>query len=158
MGGVRCSRDNGPPLVEDERIKLLTFTGSPAVGWDLKSRAGRKRVTLELGGDAAVIVNDDADVASAAERVAWGGFAYAGQTCISVQRVYVHEKVYDAFARELVGRVEALAVGDPLDEATDVGPVIDRSNAERIEEWLGEAEEGGDKEPDRGREDGEPRW
>jgi glyceraldehyde-3-phosphate dehydrogenase (NADP+) len=100
-------------------------------------------VTLELGGNAAVIVNDDADVAYAAERVAWGGFAYAGQTCISVQRVYVHEKVYDEFARELVRRVEALAVGDPLDEATDVGPVIDRSNAERIEEWLEEAKAAG---------------
>jgi len=138
-----CSTETARPLVEDERIKLLTFTGSPLVGWGLKSRAGRKRVTLELGGNAAVIVNDDADVAFAAERVAWGGFAYAGQTCISVQRVYVHEKVYDAFARELVGRVEALAVGDPLDEATDVGPVIDNSNADRIEEWLEEAKAAG---------------
>ena len=138
-----CSTETARPLVEDERIKLLTFTGSPLVGWGLKSRAGRKRVTLELGGNAAVIVNDDADVAFAAERVAWGGFAYAGQTCISVQRVYVHEKVYDAFARELVGRVEALAVGDPLDEATDVGPVIDNSNADRIEEWLEEARAAG---------------
>ena len=138
-----CSTETARPLVEDERIKLLTFTGSPLVGWGLKSRAGRKRVTLELGGNAAVIVNDDADVAYAAERVAWGGFAYAGQTCISVQRVYVHEKVYDDFARELVRRVEALAVGDPLDEATDVGPVIDNSNADRIEEWLEEAKAAG---------------
>ncbi len=100
-------------------------------------------MTLELGGNAAVIVNDDADVAYAAERVAWGGFAYAGQTCISVQRVYVHEKVYDEFAQELVRHVEALVLGDPLDEATDVGPVIDRSNAERIEEWLEEARAAG---------------
>jgi acyl-CoA reductase-like NAD-dependent aldehyde dehydrogenase len=134
-----CTTETARPLVEDDRIKLLTFTGSPSVGWGLKSRAGRKRVTLELGGNAAVIVNDDADVGYAAERVAWGGFAYAGQTCISVQRVYVHERVYDAFARELVRRVEALEVGDPLDEAIDVGPVIDRVNAERIEEWLEEA-------------------
>jgi acyl-CoA reductase-like NAD-dependent aldehyde dehydrogenase len=138
-----CSTRTAGPLVEDDRIKLLTFTGSPVVGWGLKSRAGRKRVTLELGGNAAVIVNDDADVAYAAERVAWGGFAYAGQTCISVQRVYVHDKVYEAFARELVRRVEALAVGDPLDEATEVGPVIDHSNAERIEEWLEEAKAAG---------------
>jgi glyceraldehyde-3-phosphate dehydrogenase (NADP+) len=138
-----CTIETARPLVEDDRIKLLTFTGSPVVGWGLKGRAGRKRVTLELGGNAAVIVNDDADVGYAAERVAWGGFAYAGQTCISVQRVYVHEKVYDAFARELVGLVEALTVGDPLDEATDVGPVIDRSNAERIEEWLEEAKAAG---------------
>jgi acyl-CoA reductase-like NAD-dependent aldehyde dehydrogenase len=138
-----CSTETARPLVEDDRIKLLTFTGSPVVGWGLKGRAGRKRVTLELGGNAAVIVNDDADVAYAAERVAWGGFAYAGQTCISVQRVYVHERVYDAFARELVSRVEALAVGNPLEEATDVGPVIDSSNAERVEEWLEEAKAAG---------------
>jgi acyl-CoA reductase-like NAD-dependent aldehyde dehydrogenase len=138
-----CTTETARPLVEDERIKLLTFTGSPAVGWDLKGRAGRKRVTLELGGNAAVIVNDDADVAYAAERVAWGGFAYAGQTCISVQRVYVHENVYDAFAQKLVNLAEALTVGDPLDEATDVGPVIDGPNAERIEEWLEEAKAAG---------------
>ncbi|HKI90996.1 MAG TPA: aldehyde dehydrogenase family protein [Gaiellaceae bacterium] len=134
-----CSTDTAKPLVEDDRIKLLTFTGSPVVGWGLKSRAGRKRVTLELGGNAAVIVHSDADVDYAAERVAWGGFAYAGQTCISVQRVYVHEDVYDRFASELVRRVEALVVGDPLDEATDVGPVIDTSNADRVGEWLDEA-------------------
>ncbi len=82
--------ENARPLVEDDRIKLLTFTGSPAVGWGLKTRAGRKRVTLELGGNAAVIVNSDADVPYAAERIAWGGFTNAGQTCISVQRVFVH--------------------------------------------------------------------
>ncbi len=133
------STDVARPLVEDDRIKLLTFTGSPAVGWALKSRAGRKRVTLELGGNAAVIVHRDADVAYAAERIAWGGFTNAGQTCISVQRVYVHADVHDLFVRELVDRVESLKVGDPLDEETDVGPVIDASNADRIEEWLDEA-------------------
>jgi acyl-CoA reductase-like NAD-dependent aldehyde dehydrogenase len=133
------STDVARPLVEDDRIKLLTFTGSPSVGWALKSRAGRKRVTLELGGNAAVIVHRDADVAYAAERIAWGGFTNAGQTCISVQRVYVHADVHDLFVRELVDRVESLKVGDPLDEETDVGPVIDASNADRIEEWLDEA-------------------
>ncbi|MGH2934473.1 MAG: aldehyde dehydrogenase family protein [Gaiellaceae bacterium] len=138
-----CTTETARPLVEDDRIKLLTFTGSPAVGWGLKARAGRKRVTLELGGNAAVIVHEDADVAYAAERVAWGGFAYAGQTCISVQRVLVHQRVYDAFVAELVRRVEALVVGDPLDEGTDVGPVIDAANAERIEEWLDEARASG---------------
>lgn len=138
-----CSTDTARPLVEDDRIKLLTFTGSPVVGWGLKGRAGRKRVTLELGGNAAVIVHSDADVDYAAERVAWGGFAYAGQTCISVQRVYVHEDVYDRFASELVRRVDALVVGDPLDEATDVGPVIDTSNADRVGEWLDEARAAG---------------
>ena len=127
------------PLVEDDRIRLLSFTGSPAVGWDLKRRAGRKRVTLELGGNAAVIVHRDADVAYAAERTAWGGFSYAGQSCISAQRIYVHDDVYDAFVRDLVERTGRLVVGDPLDERTDVGPVIDATAAERIEAWVGEA-------------------
>ncbi len=136
---VSCSTETARPLVEDERIKLLTFTGSPVVGWALKGRAGRKRVTLELGGNAAVIVNHDADVAFAAERVAWGGFAYAGQTCISVQRVYVHDRVYDAFATDLLRRVDQLVVGDPLDEATDIGPLIDADAAQRVEDWIGEA-------------------
>src|SRR5581483_3731477 len=140
---VPSSTDAARPLVEDDRIRLLTFTGSPAVGWGLKTRAGRKRVTLELGGNAAVIVAADADASYAAERVAWGGFGYAGQTCISVQRVYVHSSLYDAFVADLVGRVEALQVGDPLDEQTDVGPLIDSGAAERVEEWLAEAVEGG---------------
>ncbi len=131
------------PLVEDERIRFLSFTGSPAVGWALKSRAGRKRMTLELGGNAGVIVHRDADLSYAAERVAWGGFSNAGQSCISVQRVYVHSDVYEAFRDELVRRVKALKVGDPLDETTDVGPVIDPSAAERVEAWVEEARQGG---------------
>jgi glyceraldehyde-3-phosphate dehydrogenase (NADP+) len=138
-----CSTDTARPLVEDDRIKLLTFTGSPVVGWGLKNKAGRKRVTLELGGNAAVIVNDDADVEYAAERIAWGGFTNSGQTCISVQRVFVHEKIYDRFTQELVRRVEALKVGDPLDPDVDVGPVIDAGNADRIEEWIDEAKAAG---------------
>jgi acyl-CoA reductase-like NAD-dependent aldehyde dehydrogenase len=131
------------PLVEDERIRLLTFTGSPAVGWGLKGQAGRKRVTLELGGNAGVIVHKDADLKYAAERVTWGGFQYAGQSCISVQRVYIHADVYEAFCDELVRRVNALKVGDPLDETTDVGPVIDQGAAERVEAWVEEARQGG---------------
>ncbi len=131
------------PLVEDERIKLLTFTGSPAVGWDLKRRAGRKRVTLELGGNAAVIVHEDADFDYAVERVAWGGFAYSGQSCISVQRVYVHDRLYDRFAEALVARVQALKMGDPLDETTDIGPLIDLTAAERVEAWVEEARAAG---------------
>jgi glyceraldehyde-3-phosphate dehydrogenase (NADP+) len=138
-----CSTETARPLVEDDRIKKLSFTGSPEVGWALKQRAGRKRVTLELGGNAAVIVNEDADVDFAAERIAWGGFSYAGQTCISVQRVYVHRRVYDRFVSELVRRVEALKVGDPLDPQTDVGPLIDTANADRVEEWLEEAKAAG---------------
>lgn len=133
------------PLVEDDRIKLLTFTGSPAVGWRLKTRAGHKRVTLELGGNAGVIIHNDADVPYAAERVAWGGFSYAGQSCISVQRVYVHQDVYDRFLNDFIPRVKALKVGDPLDEATDVGPMIDPGAAERVEEWVAEAQKEGAK-------------
>jgi acyl-CoA reductase-like NAD-dependent aldehyde dehydrogenase len=138
-----CTTDTARPLVEDDRIKLLTFTGSPVVGWGLKNKAGRKRVTLELGGNAAVIVHADADVEYAAERIAWGGFTNSGQTCISVQRIYVHDSIYDRFTKLLVEKVEQLKVGDPLDEDVDVGPVIDSSNADRIDEWLDEAKQAG---------------
>ncbi len=140
---VASTTQAAAPLVEDERIRFLTFTGSPAVGWALKRRAGRKRVTLELGGNAGVIVHRDADLKYAAERVAWGGFSYAGQSCISVQRVYIHADVYDAFRDELVRRVKVLKVGNPLDEDTDVGPLIDRGAAERVEAWVEEARQGG---------------
>ncbi len=142
---IPSSTQDAKPLIEDERIKLMTFTGSPAVGWGLKTQAGRKRVTLELGGNAGVIVHSDGDLAYAAERVAWGGFSYAGQSCISVQRIYVHDSVYDRFVEELVRRVKALKYGDPLDEATDVGPVIDRGAAERVETWVAEAKKDGAK-------------
>ncbi len=140
---VPCSTVDAAPLVEDERLKLLTFTGSPAVGWSLRARAGRKPVTLELGGNAGVIVHRDAAVSYAAERVVWGGFSYSGQSCVSVQRVYVHADVYDAFKEELLTRVGALVTGDPLDEATDVGPMIDPQAAERVEAWIAEAVQGG---------------
>jgi acyl-CoA reductase-like NAD-dependent aldehyde dehydrogenase len=137
------STQDAAPLVEDERIRALTFTGSPVVGWGLKQRAGRKRVTLELGGNAGVIVHHDADIAYAAERITWGGFSYAGQSCISVQRVFVHEEVYEEFLAAFTERVRALRVGDPLDEATDVGPVINRGEAERVATWVEEAREDG---------------
>lgn len=140
---VPSATKDAAPLVADPRIKLLTFTGSPAVGWALKAKAGMKRVTLELGGNAGVIVHDDADIDYAAERVAWGGFSYAGQSCISVQRVYIAQKVYEDFAEALVPRVKALVVGDPLDEKTDVGPMIDVGAAERLDNWVGEAKTGG---------------
>jgi acyl-CoA reductase-like NAD-dependent aldehyde dehydrogenase len=139
---VPSTTAHAAPLVEDPRIKLLTFTGSPAVGWGLKGRAGMKRVTLELGGNAAVIVHADADTAYAAERIAWGGTTNSGQTCISVQRVYVHDSL-ESFEDELVQRFEQLVVGDPLDEATDVGPLISEGDAERVEQWLQEAVDGG---------------
>ena len=136
---VPSSTAAAAPLVEDDRIKLLSFTGSPAVGWALRQRAGRKRVTLELGGNAPVIVHADADAAYAAERVAWGGFVQSGQTCISVQRVYVHSSLYDSFAADLVGRAEQLVVGDPLADDTDIGPLIDDGAADRVGRWLDEA-------------------
>ena len=142
---VPSTTRDASPLVEDERIKLLSFTGSPAVGWDLKRRVGRKRVTLELGGNAAVIVHHDADVAHAAERVTWGGFTYAGQSCISAQRIYVHERIYEQFSSELLRRTEALKAGDPLNEETDLGPVIDDGAADRIGEWIDEAKAAGAK-------------
>lgn len=131
------------PLAEDERFKLLTFTGSPVVGWDLKRKAGAKRVTLELGGNAGVIVHSDADLAKAAERVAVGGYSYAGQSCISVQRIFVHEQVYDRFVKELVPRVEALKVGHPLDEESDLASLITENDARRVREWLDEATDAG---------------
>jgi glyceraldehyde-3-phosphate dehydrogenase (NADP+) len=140
---VPCTTQSADPLVEDHRIKKLTFTGSPAVGWALKARAGMKKVTLELGGNAGVIVHSDADVSYAAERVAWGGFSYAGQSCISVQRIYLHNDIYEGFVDELIPHVKALKLGDPLEEVTDVGPLIDAGAAERIETWLAEAISGG---------------
>lgn len=131
------------PFVEDERIKLLSFTGSPGVGWSLKARAGMKPVTLELGGNAGTIVHVDADIPYAASRVVWGGFSYSGQSCNSVQRVYIHEQQYEDFVDELLPLVKKLKVGNPLDEDTDIGPVIDDRAAERIAEWLKEAIAGG---------------
>jgi acyl-CoA reductase-like NAD-dependent aldehyde dehydrogenase len=139
---VPSTTADAAPLVEDDRIKLLTFTGSPPVGWGLKNRAGMKRVTLELGGNAAVVVAADADASYAAERIVWGGTSNAGQTCISVQRVYHHESL-DDFEDDLVHRFEQLVVGDPLDEATDVGPLITGEDADRVEHWLQEAVDGG---------------
>jgi acyl-CoA reductase-like NAD-dependent aldehyde dehydrogenase len=132
-------RSTGDRLVTDERFKLLTFTGSSAVGWGMKARAGKKKIILELGGNAGVIVDEGASVELAAARVAVGGFALAGQSCIAVQRVYVHDSVFDAFAADVVCRVEALRVGDPMDPATDVGPMIEEGEAERIEQWVAEA-------------------
>jgi acyl-CoA reductase-like NAD-dependent aldehyde dehydrogenase len=132
-------RATGDRLVTDDRFKLLTFTGSSAAGWAMKARAGRKRVLLELGGNAGVIVDETADIEHAVRRVAVGGFAYSGQSCISVQRVYVHATVFDEFAARLVTSVEALRVGDPLDPATDMGPMIEEGEAARIDAWVQEA-------------------
>ncbi len=129
----------GDVLVEDERVKLLTFTGSSDVGWTLRQRAPRKRVALELGNATPVIVEADADVDEAAAKLAANAFAFAGQSCISVQRIYVQRTVYDAFLALFVPLVEALVAGDPAEAATDVGPVIDAGACDRILAWIEEA-------------------
>jgi len=133
------SNEDAGLLVTDERIKLISFTGSVPVGWDIKRRAGKKKVVLELGGNAAAIVHSDADLAYAAERCVTGGFAYAGQTCISVQRILVENSVYGKFTDLLVEGVKKLKTGDPLDDSTDVGPLIRESDAIRTTAWIEEA-------------------
>ena len=134
-----CDNQVAERMVIDPRFKVLSFTGSAAVGWMLKAKCGKKRALLELGGNAGVIVEPDADLDLAAQRCAAGGFTYAGQSCISVQRIYAHERIYDAFVAKLVGRVSGLKCGDPTDDATVVGPLIDAAAARRVEDWISEA-------------------
>jgi len=131
--------DIGDVLVDDERVKLITFTGSSSVGWRLRERAARKRVNLELGNATPVIVAADADLEDAAGRLAANAFSFAGQSCISVQRVYVERDAYDSFLERFLPRVEALQVGDPADEGTDVGPVIAESERDRVLSWIDDA-------------------
>ena len=126
----------GDVLVDDERVKLITFTGSSEIGWNLKERAAKKRVNLELGNATPLIVAADADLETAAAKVSQNAFAFAGQSCISVQRVYVERRAYDEFVDRLIPLVEALKVGDPADEDTDVGPVIDEDARVRILDWI----------------------
>jgi acyl-CoA reductase-like NAD-dependent aldehyde dehydrogenase len=129
----------GDVLVEDERVRMITFTGSSGVGWGLAERAPQKRVRLELGNSTPVVIAEDADLDAAAQKLAANAFAFAGQSCISVQRIYVLRPVLDAFLERFVPRVETLVVGDPADENTDVGPVIDSGNRDRIAAWVEEA-------------------
>ncbi len=136
-------REVGDKLVTDERYTLLSFTGSPNVGWDMKSRAGKKRVVLELGGNAGVVVDKRSDVKLAAQRCRVGAFAYAGQVCISVQRIYVHEDRKDEFIEALLDEIGKMSIGDPLDESTDLGPMIDEKAASRTEEWIDAAKDQG---------------
>jgi acyl-CoA reductase-like NAD-dependent aldehyde dehydrogenase len=140
---VGPSAEIGDVLVEDERVKAITFTGSGAVGWGLKERASQKKVNLELGNATPVIVTADADVDAAASAMAANAFSFAGQSCISVQRLYVERAAYDRFLEAFLPKVEALKLGDPADEETDVGPVIDPDARERILEWIDEARDGG---------------
>ncbi|MGQ9617919.1 MAG: aldehyde dehydrogenase family protein [Candidatus Aminicenantia bacterium] len=138
-----CSHDSIEHLFTDERIKKVTFTGSAEVGWGIKKKAWNKKVTLELGGNAGVIVEKDADLNFAVERVTIGAFSYAGQICISVQRVWIHEDVWEELIERFIERTKKLKVGNPLEEDTDIGPLIDDESAKRVKEWLEEAKSGG---------------
>lgn len=134
-----CPNEVAERMVVDDRIKALTFTGSTKVGWYLKQRCGKKKVLLELGGNAGVIVDADADLNLAAQRCAMAAFAYAGQVCVSLQRIYAHSSIYSKFTEKLVGVARQLKLGDPLDETTQVGPMIDPAAAERSERLVQEA-------------------
>lgn len=134
-----ASRDGADLFTEDERLKLLSFTGSPAVGWDLKAKAGKKPVVLELGGNAAVIVDKDADLEHALERIIFGAFYQSGQSCIGVQRIIIHEDIYDDFKAMLVEKTKTLKSGDPKDRETFIGPMISPGEASRLKGWIDEA-------------------
>jgi acyl-CoA reductase-like NAD-dependent aldehyde dehydrogenase len=140
---VGPSAEIGDVIVEDERVKLITFTGSSGVGWKIRERAAKKRVNLELGNATPVVVESDADLEEAATKLAANAFSFAGQSCISVQRIYVQRDSYEEFVARFVPKVEALKVGDPAEEDTDVGPVIDEGARERIASWIEEAKSGG---------------
>jgi len=135
------TRAQGDRMVADERFKLLTFTGSPSVGWRMKERAGKKRVVLELGGNAGVIVDDSADIDWAINRSLVGAFSYAGQVCISVQRMFIHRAVYDTFLDRFVEGAKQLKLGDPMDPETQLGPMVDEQAAQRTQRWVQEAKD-----------------
>ncbi len=136
-----CRRDGADLFTTDERLKLLSFTGSPEVGWALKARAGKKKVVLELGGNAACVVDADADLDDAVRRIVIGAFYQSGQSCIGVQRILVHASIYDELSDRLVAATRALKSGDPKDPETFVGPIISAKEASRIEAWIAEAVE-----------------
>jgi len=140
---VHCPVTLAEAMVRDPRIAMVTFTGSAAAGWHIKSVAGKKKVTLELGGNAAVVIAPDADLGYAAGRCVRGGVVYGGQYCIGVQRILVHEDCYEPFRAELLARVQACTTGNPMEEGVDVGPVIDERAAERIQSWVDEAKAAG---------------
>lgn len=134
-----CSRDGADLFTTDDRLKLLSFTGSPSVGWDLKAKAGKKKVILELGGNAACIVDADADITDAVERIVFGAFYQSGQSCIGVQRIIVHSSIYDEFRSQLITATEKLLSGKPSDEDTFIGPMISEREATRLDTWVQEA-------------------
>lgn len=134
-----CRRDGADLFTEDERLKLLSFTGSPDVGWALKAKAGKKPVVLELGGNAACVVDHDAELDDAITRIVFGAFYQSGQSCIGVQRIYVHESVYDTFKEKIIEATTALKMGDPKDPQTFIGPMISENEATRLDLWIQEA-------------------
>lgn len=140
-----CSRDGAGQFTTDERLKLLSFTGSPEVGWDLKAKAGKKKVVLELGGNAGVIIDEDADIEDAVARVVIGAFYQSGQSCISVQRIFVHVSLYDRFKDRFIEEAGKLKMGDPKEEGNFIGPMIAESEAERLESWIVSAAHAGAK-------------
>lgn len=140
-----CHRAGADLFTTDDRLKLLSFTGSPGVGWDLKSRAGKKKVILELGGNAACIVDADANLKDATERLIVGAFYQSGQSCIGVQRILIHESIYDELRAQLVTATKKLIAGDPKDEKTFIGPMISEQEAERLENWIASATKAGGK-------------
>jgi glyceraldehyde-3-phosphate dehydrogenase (NADP+) len=142
---VPCDNAVAETLVKDDRFATLSFTGSAKVGWHLKSIAGKKRVLLELGGNAAVLLHDDAKVPFAVDRVVAGAFGYAGQVCIKVQRLYVQRTIADQVISELVAKAKGLVPAAPLEDKSMVGPMIDEPNAARVEAWIEEARKGGAK-------------
>jgi glyceraldehyde-3-phosphate dehydrogenase (NADP+) len=147
-GGINvflCSNGQTEGIVRDERVAMVTFTGSASVGWRIKEMAGRKKVALELGGNAGVIVHNDADIEYAVKRCVTGAFAFSGQVCISVQRIYVQREVYGTFIGQFLAAVGGLRMGDPMDESIKMGPLINEAAAVRTEEWVTEAVEGGAK-------------
>lgn len=138
-----CSRDGAELFTTDERIKLLSFTGSPEVGWALKAKAGKKKVTLELGGNAACIVDADADIDFVVQRLVFGAFYQSGQSCISVQRILVHDSIYRQVKEKLVTATQQLVMGDPLQESTFIGPMISDKEAQRLAAWIDDAQQQG---------------
>lgn len=138
-------RKAGNLLVTDDRFKLLSFTGSPEVGWKMKRDAGKKKVVLELGGNAAVIVTESADIDQAVAKCVVGGFSYSGQVCIHAQRIYVQEKIFSEFSKKFISKVQDLKIGDPLNPDTEISAMIDESNAIRVEQWVNEAVNNGAK-------------
>ncbi len=154
MNVVPSGHEAAESLLSDERIKMVTFTGSPAIGWELKKKAHKKKVTLELGGNAAVVIEPDTNLDFALPRVVFGSFSYSGQICISIQRIFLHEKIYERFMADFIKATKKLKMGNPLKEETDIGPMTNLEAAKQTEEWVTEAVDNGARILCGGRRDG----